>query len=60
MTSVTLRRATLDDAEALGALHVASWHETYVGIIPDEMLAGRSVGERVVRSRRASAERYSL
>jgi GNAT superfamily N-acetyltransferase len=46
MMAVTLRKARPDDAEALGALHVASWHETYRGIIPDEMLAGLSIGER--------------
>jgi ribosomal protein S18 acetylase RimI-like enzyme len=34
------------DAPALGALHVASWHETYAGILPDEMLAGLSVDSR--------------
>ena len=46
MTGVTLRKATADDAEAIGALHVASWRETYAGILPDQMLAGLSVGER--------------
>jgi len=27
-------------------MHVASWHETYAGIVPDEMLAALSVSRR--------------
>ena len=46
MADVTLRKAIQADAAALGALHVASWHETYIGIIPDEMLAELSVDQR--------------
>jgi ribosomal protein S18 acetylase RimI-like enzyme len=36
------RSAIPRDAPALGALHVASWRETYKGILPDEMLASLS------------------
>lgn len=43
MDAMTLRRATQADAASLGALHVASWQETYTGILPHEMLAGLSV-----------------
>ena len=46
MTTVMLRKATHADAVTLGALHVASWHETYTGIIPRQMLAGLSVDAR--------------
>lgn len=46
MSGVLLRVASIDDAERLGALHVASWHETYTGIMPDEMLVGLSVEKR--------------
>jgi hypothetical protein len=35
-----------DDAQALGAMHVASWRETYLGILPDKMLASLSVESR--------------
>lgn len=38
MTNLLLRLATSSDAEQLGALHVASWQETYAGILPVEML----------------------
>lgn len=41
-----LRRATIDDAGKLGAVHVASWRETYTDILPDDMLAGLSIEAR--------------
>jgi len=41
-----LREAIPADAAVLGALHVACWHETYTGILPDAMLAGLSVDTR--------------
>lgn len=41
-----IRVATLDDAPALGSMHVASWRETYTGILPDKMLSSRVVDER--------------
>jgi ribosomal protein S18 acetylase RimI-like enzyme len=42
-----IRIATPDDAAALGAMHVASWRETYQGLLPDNMLASLSVEGRV-------------
>ncbi|HEY2132448.1 MAG TPA: GNAT family N-acetyltransferase [Acetobacteraceae bacterium] len=33
-------RATVDDAEALGVMHVQAWRETYAGLMPDSVLAG--------------------
>lgn len=46
MKAVALRRATLEDAADIGALHVASWRETYAGILPEEMLNSLSVESR--------------
>jgi ribosomal protein S18 acetylase RimI-like enzyme len=46
MDAIRLRRATQSDAPALGALHVASWRETYAGILPSEMLASLTVEAR--------------
>lgn len=43
MTAIRVRTAALPDAEAIGALHVASWKETYTGILPAAMLAELSV-----------------
>ncbi|MDE2239623.1 MAG: GNAT family N-acetyltransferase [Rhodospirillales bacterium] len=43
---VELRLATPEDAPALGEMHVAAWHETYKGILPDGMLASLSTESR--------------
>ncbi len=37
-----IRIATPDDAPALGSMHVASWRETYAGLLPDKMLSSLS------------------
>lgn len=42
----TLRKATVHDAEQLGAVHVAAWKETYTGLLPEEMLSGLSAERR--------------
>lgn len=44
--SLTLRPATPADAGAIAALHVASWRETYAGLLPADLLAGLSVDSR--------------
>jgi ribosomal protein S18 acetylase RimI-like enzyme len=41
-----IRIATPDDALALAAMHVASWRETYTGLLPDKMLSTLSVESR--------------
>jgi L-amino acid N-acyltransferase YncA len=38
--------ATADDARAIAQIHVDAWRAAYVGIVPDEYLAGMSVDER--------------
>jgi GNAT superfamily N-acetyltransferase len=42
----TIREATIDDAPAIASVHVASWRETYRGILPDDHLAGLAVEPR--------------
>lgn len=37
-TTVTTRRARLDDAARLGVVHVRGWQEGYVGLLPAEVL----------------------
>lgn len=54
--SVTLRPATRDDAEALGALHVASWRWAYEGLLPAGYLAGLSAAARSAWWRQALSE----
>ena len=41
-----IRIATPDDAPALAAMHIASWRETYAGLLPDKMLSSLSVDAR--------------
>jgi GNAT superfamily N-acetyltransferase len=43
---VDLRDATPDDADAIAAVHVASWQVAYRRLIPDEVLDGLSVPHR--------------
>jgi ribosomal protein S18 acetylase RimI-like enzyme len=49
---VRVRPATVDDAPALGAVHVAAWRATYRGIFPDDVLAGLSAAEFGERHRK--------
>lgn len=43
-----LREASEGDAAALGALHVASWRETYSGVMPDNIVSAATVEARTV------------
>jgi ribosomal protein S18 acetylase RimI-like enzyme len=36
---ITVRRARIADAAAIGAVHVAAWRNTYPGILPDAYLS---------------------
>ena len=46
MDEVHFRPADLADADAIGALHVQSWRESYPGILPNQLLHGLSVEAR--------------
>lgn len=48
-TSMTIRIATIDDAAELGKMHIASWRETYTGILPEGMLSSLSVPARIAK-----------
>lgn len=43
---MTLRRATLDDASAIGHIHVESWNVAYRGIMPDDVIARTDLAYR--------------
>lgn len=43
---MNIRRATIEDASAIAAVHVASWRSTYRGIVPVEYLASLNALER--------------
>ena len=49
---VTCFIPTPENAEAIARLHVASWREAYCGIVPDEVLDGVDMAERVSSWRR--------
>lgn len=46
MGAISFREAKPSDAAVLGALHVASWRETYAGLLPDPLLDGLSAEAR--------------
>ncbi len=39
---ICIRRARAADAEAIGAVHVATWRTAYAGVLPDDYLADLS------------------
>ncbi|MBV8165940.1 MAG: GNAT family N-acetyltransferase [Alphaproteobacteria bacterium] len=47
MSDVIIRTATYDDAGAIAALHVASWRDSFRGMIPDHVLDGPMLDERL-------------
>jgi ribosomal protein S18 acetylase RimI-like enzyme len=44
---VAVRLATVDDAGAIAAVHVAAWRAAYAGLMPQEVLDGLSVEKRI-------------
>jgi len=46
MDAISFRQAKSSDAAALGVLHVASWRETYAGLLPGQLLDGLSAEAR--------------
>jgi GNAT superfamily N-acetyltransferase len=43
VSDLAVRRAKVEDALAIGAVHVAAWRSTYPGILPERYLARLSV-----------------
>ena len=54
------RRARLSDAEAIGAVQVASWRTTYRGIVPEDYLAAMTVEDHAERWARLLARPGTL
>jgi ribosomal protein S18 acetylase RimI-like enzyme len=46
MLILNIRAANLDDAVGIARVHIACWRETYVDILPDEMLAALDIDAR--------------
>ena len=49
--NLTIRRATVDDAEAIGVVHSASWREAYSHIFGEAVFAARSPELRAIKWR---------
>jgi GNAT superfamily N-acetyltransferase len=49
LTPSEIRNAALDDAVGIATVHVASWRETYRGMVPDEFLDNLSVQRRTAQ-----------
>lgn len=49
--SFVLRQATAGDAEAIAAVHIAAWEETYAGLLPEEMWRGQNLERRALNWR---------
>lgn len=54
---ICVRRARPGDAAAIGAVHVASWRNTYAGVLPGEYLAGLCAVRHAAGYERAIADR---
>jgi ribosomal protein S18 acetylase RimI-like enzyme len=48
---IAIRRATVDDIEAIATIHIACWRAAYRGILPDEHLDALDLNERIGRWR---------
>jgi ribosomal protein S18 acetylase RimI-like enzyme len=46
MDPVSIRRARLDDADAMAAVHVQSWLETYAALLPAPFIAAQTIERR--------------
>lgn len=46
---MTVRIATVGDAEQIAAVHVQSWQGAYRGLLPDDFLANLSVERRITQ-----------
>ena len=50
-----IRHATIADIPDLAEVHTGAWNETYVGIIPAEIMASRTVAVRIAQKQAAFA-----
>ena len=57
---MTIRDATVADAQAIGEVHVRSWQAAYAGLIPADFLAGLSVQARAASWARLIADGGSV
>lgn len=51
VTEVLIRPATVEDAEQIARVHLASWREAYTGVVPQEYLDRLDEAERAAQWR---------
>lgn len=51
-----IRFAEWSDSEAIGRIHVATWQTAYRGLMPDALLDGLSVEQRIAQRQRGFAD----
>jgi ribosomal protein S18 acetylase RimI-like enzyme len=51
-----IRQATAADCEAIAAVHVVGWRESYRGLMPDSVLDALSIAERAALWRRSVSQ----
>lgn len=51
---ILIRKAAVEDAEAIARVHVATWRSTYPGLIPDSILIGLNEERHCAMWRRAT------
>ncbi len=54
---IRIRRATRNDATAIGRVHVETWQSAYAGLLPDAMLAGMSAVRQAAMWSRSLADK---
>ena len=52
-----LRKAALEDAEVLAKILIASWRQTYAGLVPDSYMSKFDITRRTHQFQKAIAER---
>jgi ribosomal protein S18 acetylase RimI-like enzyme len=57
VSSVVVRDANPDDAEAMGEIHVRAWQAAYRGVMPDDYLDGLDAADRARLWREGIARR---
>lgn len=55
-----IRVATNDDVLAMARVHIASWRETYPGLVPEPMLARLSIASEAIRWQRMLDHPHAL
>lgn len=53
---ILIRKAVVEDAEAIARVHVATWRSTYPGLIPDSILVGLNEDRHAAMWRRATGQ----